>query len=58
LLIDELDGLVAVCGSRPSSDAFGYKTLARVSGSFTDKGFGVFTPTAVLAAALPQAAWR
>ncbi|WP_017365807.1 phage tail protein [Methylococcus capsulatus] len=54
--IDDLDGLVAACGSRPSSDAFGFKALARVSGSFTDKGFGIFTPTAVLTAMLPQSA--
>jgi hypothetical protein len=54
--IGDLDGLVAACGSRSSSDAFGFKALARVSGSFTDKGFGIFTPTAVLTAMLPQAA--
>lgn len=54
--IDDLDGLVAACGSRPSSDAFGFKALARVSGSFADKGFGIFTPTAVLTAMLPQSA--
>ncbi|QXP89153.1 phage tail protein [Methylococcus capsulatus] len=54
--IDDLDGLVAACGSRPSSDAFGFKALARVSGSFTDKGFGIFTPTALLTATLPQSA--
>lgn len=54
--IDDLDGLVAACGSRPSSDAFGFKALARVSGSFTEKGFGIFTPTAVLTAMLPQSA--
>lgn len=54
--IDDLDGLVAACGSRPSSDAFGFKALARVSGSFADKGFGIFTPTALLTAMLPQSA--
>lgn len=54
--IDDLDGLVAACGSRPSSDAFGFKALARVSGSFTEKGFGIFTPTALLTAMLPQSA--
>ena len=54
--IDDLDGLVAACGSRPSSDAFGYKALARVSGSFEDKGFGVFTPTAVVTELMPQSA--
>lgn len=54
--IDDLDGLVAACGSRPSSDAFGFKALASVSGSFADKGLGIFTPTAVLTAMLPQSA--
>jgi len=54
--IDDLDGLVATLGARPSSDAFGYKALARVSGAFEDKGFGIFAPTATLVDALAQSA--
>ncbi|MCW7536704.1 phage tail protein [Aquabacterium sp. A7-Y] len=51
--IGDLDGLVAVCGSRPSGDAFGFKAMARVGGGWEDKGQGSFTPTAILAVALP-----
>ncbi|OIP11001.1 MAG: hypothetical protein AUK49_02105 [Betaproteobacteria bacterium CG2_30_68_42] len=40
----------------PSSDAFGFKALARVAGSFEDKGLGIFTPTATITTSLPQAA--
>ncbi len=54
--IDDLDGLVATLGSRPSSDAFGYKAVARISGPFEDKGFGIFAPTATLVDALAQSA--
>ncbi|WKB54391.1 phage tail protein [Eleftheria terrae] len=54
--IDELDGLVAACGTRPSGDAFGIKVFARLSGGFEEKGSGSFTPSAVLADALPQSA--
>ncbi len=56
--IDDLDGLVMACGTRSSSDAFGFQALARLSGSFEDKDFGVFTPTAVIADALTQSASR
>ena len=56
--IDDLDGLVIACGARPSSDAFGFKTLARISGTYEDKGLGIFTPTATLTESLPQSAAR
>lgn len=54
--IGELDGLVAACGARSNSDAYGFEAKAYNAGTFQTKGFGIFTPTAVLTGALPQSA--
>jgi hypothetical protein len=54
--IGELDGLVAVCGARSNSDAYGFEARAYQAGTFQPKGFGTFTPTAVLTEALGQSA--
>lgn len=54
--IGELDGLVAACGARSNADAYGFEVRAYQAGRFRSKGFGVFTPTAVLTDALGQTA--
>jgi hypothetical protein len=54
--IGELDGLVAACGARSNSDAYGFEARAYQAGAFQSKGFGTFTPTAVLTEALGQSA--
>jgi hypothetical protein len=54
--IGKLDGLVAACGVRSNSDAYGFEARAYQTGAFQSKGFGTFTPTAVLAEALGQSA--
>jgi hypothetical protein len=56
--IGDLDGLVAVCGSRPSGDAFGFRAMARLHGGWDDKGHGSFTSTALLGAPLLQSTAR
>ena len=54
--IGELDGLVAACGARSNADAYGFEVKAYSAGTFHSKGFGTFTPTAVLTEALRQSA--
>ncbi len=54
--IGELDGLVAVCGARSNSDAYGFEVRAYQAGAFQSKCFGTFTPTAVLTEALGPSA--
>lgn len=52
--IGELDGLGAACGARSNADAYGFEVRAYQAGAFQSKGFGTFTPTAVLTEALGQ----
>lgn len=57
--IDANEGLIAALGSRPSSDALGYATYEWRGSPYNrweEAGSGAFAPTALIAAALPQAA--
>lgn len=52
------DGLVAALGARPSSDAVDYRCMAydAATASWVDRGRGAWSPTGLLAAAMPQEA--
>ncbi len=52
------DGLVAALGARPSTDAIDYRCVAydAATGSWIDRGRGAWSPTGLLAAAVPMAA--
>jgi hypothetical protein len=54
--IDDFDGLVAACGARSNLDAYGFEARVYEAGAYQSKGFGVFTPTAILTGALPKSA--
>ncbi len=56
--IDPTEGMVATLGSRPSADAIDYHAFAwdAAKSAWADRGRGPFAPTALLAAAMPQAA--
>ncbi|MCX8017481.1 MAG: phage tail protein, partial [Rhodocyclaceae bacterium] len=57
--IDDNEGMVAALGSRPSADAYGYNAYewrGNPYNQWTPSGSGTFAPTAIVSAALPQAA--